>query len=173
MPTIEPVRIDWVVLLINAYAPQTRAVAGNDAVPVERARQDQPAVASCVTDDRMRQLAEDLWPVFAGSGPDLQAAAFEALLVTVAASPHVDVDGRLTWTTPRKETGDMLTASCVAALLEAITTYGWARLGTCAGCDCVDVYLDSVARGKPRKFCSATCLNRTKVRAFRSRQGTP
>lgn len=171
MTVVQPVRLDWLVLLVNAYAPQTRAVAGNDAVSVDRVRPDQPAMAEGLPDGEKRRLAETLWPVFAGSNPDAQAAAFEKLLVTITASPHIGPDGTLTWTTPLDQPADVLAASCIVSLLEAITAYGWARLGTCAGCDCVDVYLDSLARGKPRKFCSTTCSNRAKVRAFRSRQG--
>lgn len=172
MVTIESVSIDWLVLLINGYAAQPQEAAGSDAVPAERVCQDQPALAARVTNDEKRRLADGLWPVFAGPSPDQQVAVFDELLATITVSPHVDMDGRLSWSTPLDEPADALAASCIVSLLGAITTYGWAKLGTCAGCDCVDVYVDSAGRGQPRKYCSPTCLNRTKVRAFRSRHGT-
>ena len=57
------------------------------------------------------------------------------------------------------------------ALLAATQEHSWLRVGTCAGDDCVDVYVDQDGRGA-RRYCSATCLNRARVRAYRSRQGT-
>lgn len=55
------------------------------------------------------------------------------------------------------------------ATLWATQEHGWRRLGLCAGDDCQDVYLDEAGRGT-RRYCSATCLNRARVRAFRSRR---
>lgn len=172
MTTIEPVDFDWLVLLINGYAPQAQKAAGGDAVPVERVSEGQPSFAAGVTEDDKRQLAEDLWSVFAGPSPTHQVVAFSDLFAGIAASPHVGTDGRLAWRTARTSPSDLLAASCIVGLFGAITTYGWARLGTCAGCDCGDVYVDRAGRGRPRRFCSATCLNRAKVRAFRSRQAS-
>ena len=50
-----------------------------------------------------------------------------------------------------------------------IQAHGWERIGTCIGRDCVDVYIDQHGRS-PRRYCSVTCLNRGKVRAYRARK---
>jgi len=171
MVAVAPVGVDWLVLLINGHAPQAQEAAGDDAVRPERLDPDLLALAAEVRDDEKRRLAEDLWPVFAGPTLDQRVAALDDLLAVLELSPHADADGLLTWSTTLDKPADLLSASCIVAVLVVVTTYGWTRLGACAGCDCVDVYVDRARRGA-RKYCSATCLNRAKVRAFRARQAT-
>lgn len=172
MVSIESVDVEWLVLLINGYGPQAQQAAGADAVPAAAVDEDQPAVAARVTGADKRRLAGDLWSVFAAPEPDQRAAAFGELLAVSELSPHVGAAAELTWSTPRDDPAHVLVASCTLSLLDAITAHGWARLGTCAGCDCLDVYVDRAARGRPRRYCSPTCLNRAKVRAFRARSTT-
>lgn len=172
MVSLAPVDTEWLVLLVNGYSPQAQDAAGDDAVPPEHADRDQPALASRATDIEKVQLAEKLWRVFSGPAGGSQVAALDALAATSRLDPHIDAEGHLTWTTPLDGTVDQLTASCTVCLIEAITTYGWGRLGICDGRDCVDVYLDRAGRA-PRRYCSAACLNRAKVRAFRARQVAP
>lgn len=172
MVPVVPVDAAWLVLLVNGYSPQAQATAGDDAVPPEQADRDQPALASAVTGVEKVQLAKELWRVFTGPTLAGQVAALDALVATSRLEPHIDTAGHLVWTTPLDSTVGQLTASSTVCLIEAITTYGWGRLGTCDGRDCVDVYLDRAGRAR-RRYCSATCLNRAKVRAFRSRQAAP
>lgn len=167
-----PVDVAWLVSLVSAYAPQSRDAAGGDAVPPDRADQIQPSAAVGVSADEKRRLARDLWPVFGAPTPRERMVALERLLTASALSPHVDTQARITWSTSLFERTEVLTARCAVTLLEVVTTHGWSRLGTCAGCDCLDAYVDRAGR-TPRKYCSATCLNRARVRAFRSRQATP
>jgi CGNR zinc finger len=63
----------------------------------------------------------------------------------------------------------VLRAGCAVALMAAVQRNGWDRLGIRDGADCVDVYLDEHGRA-PRRYCSGTCLNRARTRAYRSRQ---
>ncbi|MFI7320176.1 CGNR zinc finger domain-containing protein [Streptomyces venezuelae] len=44
----------------------------------------------------------------------------------------------------------------------------FARIGTCTGGHCADVYVDQSPGGR-RRFCSVTYQNRARVAAFRSR----
>lgn len=172
MMNILSVDVEWLVLLVNAYSPSTQAVAGPDSVPQDRANGRQPSLAADVTSESKRALAERMWLVFGASTTDERIAALESLLARSALSPHVDAQARVTWSTNLVRPTDVLTARCAATLLEAVTTHGWARLGTCAGCACVDVYVDRAGR-TPRKYCTGVCLNRARVRAFRARQATP
>lgn len=172
MPGVSSVSLEWLVVLVNAYSPQTVDAAGRDAVPTERADRIQPTIAARVTGPAKAHLGETLWPVFAGSSSEGRIAALDALLATASLSPRIDGDGQMVWTTSQKTSPGRLTAACAVCLLDVISTYGWARLGTCDGCDCADVYVDS-ARRAPRRYCSNTCLNRSKIRAFRSRKNQP
>lgn len=164
---VPPISADWLVAMVNAYSPQAVNAAGNDAVPPQRADQHQPTVAAHVDAAAKERLAEALWPVFAVATTGA-VAALDALLDAAALSPRIDADGELAWNTSTETPTGHLFAACAACLLEVVSSYGWARLGTCSGHDCADVYVDS-ARRAPRRFCSTTCLNRSKVRALRSR----
>ena len=163
------VDIGWLVPFINAYSPQAQTAAGTDAVPPERADQAQPQLATLVTGVDKKGLAGALWCVFGVPTLGDRVDALDSMVAASRLDPHVDIDGDLQWTTRHHGSADLLSASCTVCLVDAITTYGWSRLGICAGCDCVDVYLDRANRA-PRRYCSATCLNRAKVRAFRSRR---
>ncbi len=169
MAVVVPVAASWLVLLVNGYSPQAQAAAADDAFPPEHADRDQPALASGATTAQKIQLAERLWLVFTSPAVRSQIAALDALVADSRLEPHIDTQGQLIWTTTLDKAADQLVAACTVCLLEAITAHGWGRLGICHGRDCVDVYLDRAGRA-PRRYCSPTCLNRAKVRAFRSRQ---
>lgn len=172
MTPVDPVAASWLVRLVNGYSPQAHAAAGVDAVPPEEADRDQPALAGRATATEKAQLAERLWHVFAGPVLQSQIDALDALIDHSRLAPHIDTQGCLAWSTAHSSAVDQLRAACTVCLIEAITAHGWGRLGTCDGRNCVDVYLD-VARRAPRRYCSPTCLNRAKVRAFRSRLAAP
>lgn len=171
MSLVVPVDAGWLVLFINGYSAQAQTAAGDDAVPPGLADRDQPAWSSRVTGPEKVRLAERLWRVF-GTSAHARTDALDALIATSGLEPHIDAESRLVWTTLLEPTVGRLTAACTVCLIEAITTHGWDRLGICSGRDCADTYLDRAQRA-PRRYCSATCLNRAKVRAFRSRKATP
>lgn len=172
MSSVTPISIDWLVIMVNAYSPQTVDAAGLDAVPTERADRDQPAIAARVASATKAHLVEGLWPVFAGSTTRGRVEALDTLLTTASLSPSIDAEGQMAWNTSLSTPAGHLRAACAVCLLEVVNAYGWARLGTCDGHDCADVYVDS-ARRAPRRYCSTTCLNRSKIRAFRSRKNQP
>lgn len=169
MAVVVPVTASWLVLLVNGYSPQSRAAAEDDAVPPEDADRDQPALASGATTAQKIRLAEQLWRVFTSPAVRNQVAALDALVAASRLEPHIDAQGQLTWTTTLDTAADQLVAACTVCLFEAVAAHGWGRLGICHGRDCVDAYLDRAGRA-PRRYCSPTCLNRAKVRAFRTRQ---
>lgn len=170
MEAVPTVASEWLVLFVNGYSPQARAAAGDDAVPAEAADEAQCAPSALATAAEKEQLAGRLWQVFNGPARELQVEVLDALVVDSRLTPFVDAGGRLTWNAPFESAAGRLAAACTACLVDAVATLGWGRLGTCGGRDCLDVYLDRAGRA-PRRYCSPTCLNRAKVRAFRARRG--
>lgn len=169
MSVVPPVTSSWLVTFINEYADQPRDKAGESGLPFpELARDEHPAAASQLSAATLAEIASTLWPVFAAAGSGQQAAALNRLLRDADLTPGVTPEGQLRWTTGHQAAAPVLTAGCAVALLSAVDSVGWEKLGICAGSDCVDVYIDH--RGPtPRRYCSQTCLNRARVRAYRNR----
>lgn len=164
-----PVLLPWLVRLVNEYAPQARAAAGEGRNPYPDVMTDPQAPRiSRVAQKDLISIAQGLWLLFAAATDAERAALLNDLLEDAELSPNVNERGELRWTTRHTSSGPLLLAGCAAALLAATQEHGWDRLGICAGDDCVDVYLDEAGRGT-RRYCSATCLNRARVRAYRSR----
>lgn len=166
------VPLSWIALFVSGYARRPQAVAGKGAVPPSSADRDQPQCAMHVGVANKSALADQLWELFATQGAANRAAAMNQLLTHHQIQPALDGEGQLRWHTPDTSAEDLLAAACVTSLTDAVRHYGWQRLGTCQGCDCVDVFIDQAGR-TPRRYCTPTCLNRAKVRAYRARQSTP
>jgi CGNR zinc finger len=170
MNIIPVVPLPWLVRLVNEYAPQPREASGEDHDPYPDAMTDPLAPRiSRVSQADLICVADRLWLFFAAVSESERAALFNDMLHDAALSPQVNEHGELLWTTRHIDSRPLLLAGCAAALLAAAQEHNWRRLGTCAGDDCVDVYIDEAGRGA-RRYCSATCLNRARVRAYRSRQ---
>ena len=167
MVNVEPPSVPWLVHLINGYAPQPRHAAGEDRAPYPDLTSDPPGIEAMTKRDLIC-IARRLWPVFGTVSDTERATLLNDLLEDAALSPRVDEHTTVSWTTSGVG-ARLLLAGCVVALLEATQAHGWQRLGTCAGDACVDVYVDEIGRGT-RRYCSTTCLNRARVRAYRSRQ---
>ena len=170
MSVVPSVPQPWLVSLANEYAPQTREAAGETRGPyLDVMAEPQAPRMSRVSQKDLISIAHRLWRIFAAEGEAQRAALFADLLDDAELSPQVNERAELCWTTSHTNAGPLLLAGCAAALLVATQEHNWRRLGTCAGDDCVDVYIDAAGRGT-RRYCSATCLNRARVRAYRSRQ---
>jgi predicted RNA-binding Zn ribbon-like protein len=158
------------VELVNEYAPQTRAAAGeqDDPYPDLSARPDALGLPRARTRDLV-EIAEGLWLIFAAAQLSERTQRLNTLLEGCALAPSLDESGEIKWTSSRRDNRGLLLAACVAELLDAAQRYGWERLGICTATDCADVYIDVTGRGS-RRYCSHGCLNRARVRAYRSRQ---
>jgi predicted RNA-binding Zn ribbon-like protein len=167
VPSVAPA---WLVGLVNEYAQPAREAAGEDRDPYPAVMDDPmaPRIPRVARRDLI-DIAQRLWLLFASESEAERAALFNDLLDDAELSPGVSEDAELIWMTRRTDAGGLLLAGCAAALLGVIGEHGWGRLGVCAGYDCLDVYLDEAGRGT-RRYCSATCLNRSRVRAYRYRQ---
>jgi predicted RNA-binding Zn ribbon-like protein len=169
MSVVPLVPLSWLVIFVNEYADHPRREAGESGQPFpDLTRDEHPAAASQLSAATLAEIASALWPVFAAAGSAQKAAALNRLLRDADLTPGVTPEGQLRWTTRHRAAAPVLTAGCAAALLGAVDSVGWEKLGTCAGSDCVDVYIDH--RGPtPRRYCSEACLNRARVRAYRKR----
>jgi predicted RNA-binding Zn ribbon-like protein len=169
VPAVPLVPLSWLVTFINEYADQPRDEARESGQPYpDLAGGENPAEVSQLSAVTLAAIASTLWPVFAATGSAQKAAALNRLLRGADLTPGVTPEGQLSWTTRHRATASALTAGCAVALLRAVHSVGWEKLGTCAGSDCIDVYIDH--RGPtPRRYCSETCLNRARVRAYRKR----
>jgi len=172
MANVPAVPVPWLVQLINEYAPQPRKAAGEDGDPYPDVMRepDAPRIGTVAEQD-LADVARRLWLVFGAANETDRADRFNKLLKAAGLSPQVDQHGDLRWATRHAGRRALLLAACTASLLQAIQAHGWLRLGTCAGDDCLDIYLDRIGRGG-RRYCSITCLNRARSRAYRSRQRT-
>ncbi len=65
--------------------------------------------------------------------------------------------------------GEALVATAAFGLATWLLDAGMDRRGQCGATDCDDVYVDT-SRNHSRRYCSATCSNRTNVAAHRARQ---
>lgn len=67
--------------------------------------------------------------------------------------------------------GELLVATAAFGLAVGLLEAGMDRRGQCGATDCDDVFVDT-SRNHSRRYCSATCSNRTNVAAHRARQRT-
>lgn len=167
VPVVSP---PWLVGLVNEYAQPAREAAGEEGDPYPDVMSDPiaPHLRRVARRDLIT-VAERLWLLFAAESDVERAALLNDMLDDAQLSPGVDEGAALVWRTRRVDAGGLLLAGCAALLLGVVQELGWDRLGMCAGYDCLDVYLDEAGRGT-RRFCSATCLNRSRIRAYRYRQ---
>jgi predicted RNA-binding Zn ribbon-like protein len=122
------------------------------------------------------RLASQLRAVFEAAekaDTDTAAERVNGLLAEYQAAPHLarhDQQGwHLHFHSVSAGVADGWGARCAVALAIAVGSAGTDRLGVCHADACDRVFVD-VSRNGSRRFCSAACLNRTKVSAFRARR---
>ena len=167
VPAVPALDVSHVVAFVNEYADPPREAAGEqetpypDPAPLLAWPGDLPLPAG----GDLVKAANAVFPVFAAAREGRAFDELNALLRAVRPLP-VAAPGGLRWTVG--DPADVLPAALATCLLAWLMTHGQARLGTCHAARCVDVYTDSSPAGQ-RRFCSATCLNRHKVAAYRRR----
>ncbi|MGH7692465.1 MAG: CGNR zinc finger domain-containing protein [Candidatus Dormibacteria bacterium] len=129
--------------------------------------------------EEMIRLAAELRMIFelvSRARHDRAALLVNALLGRYQAAPqlarHDGEAWHLHFHSQDKEAGRAMArgAMCVIALAVVIGSPREGRLGVCESERCDRVFVDGSKNGS-RRFCSSTCLSRTKVAAFRARQG--
>ena len=146
LPVVPPT---WLVDLVNEYGTQPRAVAGESDQPYPDLHEGRPHEAGPLPQADLTGVADLLWPVFAAATDDERAARLTQLLSDAQLTPTV-------------------TAGCAVTLLAAVDDGGWRLLNTCDFVYFIEVNV--IYTGRARRYCSAICLNRSRVRAYRARQ---
>jgi hypothetical protein len=166
---VPEVSIAEVVDLVNEYADTPRQVAGESGHAYPGLPWLPPNVGDGVSDDGLAPVvtvANAAFHVFrlAEAGDEIHAA-LNAVLDDARPWPRA-LGHRQEWAVRRPM--QRLPAAVGLALLGWATTRGPERLGLCRADRCSDVFADASPAGR-RRFCSAVCLNRHKVRAHRLR----
>ncbi|HEY6538901.1 MAG TPA: CGNR zinc finger domain-containing protein [Candidatus Dormibacteraeota bacterium] len=181
--------VDAAVELINRLSPgwsQGRlwSLPSGSAERRELARQveakiaDRPVALSGRAGEELIQLARDLRSVvelMSQARPNEAAELVNQLLIRYQAAPqlarHDGEAWHLHFHSQAQEAGQAMArgATCVIALAVVIGSPGGTRLGICSAGHCDRAFIDTSKNGS-RRFCSPSCLSRTKVAAFRARR---
>jgi predicted RNA-binding Zn ribbon-like protein len=121
----------------------------------------------------LAKLADRLRPVFLAAeegATDRVAELVNALLADYRSSPQLSRHDGEPWHLhfTSSAAGTEWGAGCATGLAVVVDSQATGRLGVCRAEGCDRVYVD-VSRNASRRFCSESCLNRTKVAAFRAR----
>jgi predicted RNA-binding Zn ribbon-like protein len=121
----------------------------------------------------LAKLAGRLRPVFLAAedgATDRVAELVNALLADYRSSPQLSRHDGEPWHLhfTSSAAGTEWGAGCATGLAVVVDSQATGRLGVCRAEGCDRVYVD-VSRNASRRFCSESCLNRTKVAAFRAR----
>lgn len=172
---VGPLPLAVLVTVVNEWGDVPRRAAGEDADPYPSPaalRADEPGLWRGVPDTDetvLVEVANLLHPVFAAASDVECAEHLDRLVRDSGLVPAVTSDGgevRQVWCVPagRRE---LLAAAVLAVLEQLRRDPEVGRLGTCAGEDCADVFVDQSPAGR-RHFCSLTCQNRARARAYRA-----
>jgi len=143
------------------------------AVPLSEQGLDRLDDAEVAGFDRLASQLREVFEAAEKADTDTAAERVNGLLVEYQAAPHLarhDQQGwHLHFHSVSAGVADGWGARCAVALAIAVGSAGTDRLGVCHADACDRVFVD-VSRNGSRRFCSAACLNRTKVSAFRARR---
>lgn len=174
---IHPLPISSLVHIVNEWGdvPRTAAHEGTAPYPpMEALRTDHPEFwrhMPQVDEASLIEVANLVYPVFASASGAECAGHLNRLLAETGMTPALVSCGRSVhevWRAPMP--GRELLAAAVLSLIEHLRREPDAsRLGTCEGDACADVYVDQSPGGR-RHYCSLTCQNRARARAYRARR---
>lgn len=154
------------VRLVNEWGTVPRRTAGEQDQPYPAAGDLDLGVPARLGDAGLRRIADLLYPVFAAPDARTRAELVTALLHQTGVRPVVAADAHGAWVVDQRRHAPV--AAAALTLRDHLDRYGDARLGTCAGRDCADVYVDT-SPTRDRRYCSVTCQNRARVAAYRRR----
>jgi CGNR zinc finger protein len=162
--------------LVNGWGSLPRAEAGEQDLPFPSVATlgeepgDRSAPWATATDRDLTTVADLVYPVFADPDPGRRAELVNVLLADTEVRPSLDATPAGIspgWLVESAERA--LLASAAIALRTQLADHSPARLGTCTGNRCGDVFVDASPAGY-RRFCSVTCQNRARVAAYRRRR---
>ena len=162
--------------LVNALTPGEQGGRPVDTDPGRRPERcaavlGRPVPAAEAAE--LTRLAARLRPVFLAAedgATDRVAELVNALLTDYRSAPKLSRHDGEPWHLhfTSAVAGTEWGAGCATGLAVVVDSQATGRLGMCRADSCDRVYVD-VSRNASRRFCSESCLNRTKVAAFRAR----
>ncbi|QBR89494.1 CGNR zinc finger domain-containing protein [Microbacterium wangchenii] len=174
---VEALPLPLLIRIVNEYGDAPRSAAGESASPYPPADalgQEDTAFWAHRAAPQEKVLVETanlLHPVFAAASGGECADRLNTVIAEAGLTPAMTArewDVREQWRTCRP--GRTLLAAATLALLHHLRSDpDVSRLGTCLGDACVDVFVDS-SPGRRRQYCSLTCQNRARTRAYRARR---
>lgn len=172
---VHPLPIPLLVHIVNEWgdAPRIEAHEGRKPYPTaESLRADSPAFWARFPpfdEHTLVETANLIHPIFASTTGTECAQRLNDLISEAAMTPVVSSDAwalHEVWQTARPDRA--LLAGATLSLIDHLRHEPDAsRLGTCVGDACVDVYVDQSPGGR-RQYCSLTCQNRARTRAYRA-----
>ena len=174
---LQPLPVAFLVLLVNNWGDAPRASSNQSDHPyptMDRLREKFPEYAPWVEgvdEATMVETANLVYPVYAASTGGDCAERLNDLVAQSGLAPMLGAEDwqiREVWRATRP--GRELMAAAALTMIEQMRADPDAsRLGTCAGDDCTDVYVDHSRAGR-RSFCCVGCQNRARSRAYRARK---
>ena len=162
--------------LVNALTPGEHGGRPVDTAEAGRAERCAAVLGRPVAPaeaEALARLAGRLRPVFLAAeegATDRVAELVNELLADYRSSPRLSRHDGEPWHLHFDGAGGGTEwgAGCATGLAVVVDSQATGRLGLCRADCCDRVYVD-VSRNASRRFCSESCLNRTKVAAFRAR----
>lgn len=112
--------------------------------------------------------------VFAAQTEDDAVVVLNELLGEFASAPylthHAEVGWHLHMAKPGAGWAEWLGALTATGLAGLVSAGGFDRMRVCAAQGCQRAFVDE-SRNHSQRFCSASCATRTRVNAYRARQG--
>jgi predicted RNA-binding Zn ribbon-like protein len=161
--------------LVNALTPGEHGGRPVDTDPQRRSARCAAVLGRPVGAEEaaeLARLASRLRPVFLAAedgATDRVAELVNGLLADYRSAPQLSRHDGEPWHLHfTSGAGTEWGAGCGTGLAVVVDSQATSRLGVCRADGCDRVYVD-VSRNASRRFCSESCLNRTKVAAFRAR----
>lgn len=115
---------------------------------------------------RLRRVRDRIRAAFVARDEESAVAELNTLLERAPAPRLVGPSWRFAWD---ESTPSFVGPAAATALLDAISTHGFGRFGSCANSPCTGVFVDR-SRNASRRYCCHWCADRTHQRASRGRR---
>lgn len=174
VPTIS---VDLVTDLVNEWAtlPQelsSRPWTGypnDDSIFRQKLYKQWPQALPIPPDSEITSTTDHVYPLFLAESAEELSALFNQEFQTHQPQSITTVhNGRISRNWAVQHSQSVLPVAMLLSIMNQIDHQEFGLLGCCAAKDCGDVYVDS-SQPKTKRFCSARCQTRERVREHRRR----
>lgn len=172
---VQPLPISLLIHVVNEWgdAPRAAAQEGSKPYPEVAAFQaENPELWGnfpSLDQESLIEVANLMHPLFTSESGEECAKGLNEVIAQAGMVPSLSSEDwsiREVWHVFRPDR--VLLAGAALSLVHQLRHEPDAsRLGTCEGDACVDVYVDQ-SPGRRRQYCSLTCQNRNRTRAYRA-----